>query len=98
MSKKHMILIPTVALAGLLTARPIVAQEARAVATDPQQNATVQQQQGANSESFPDRPLIVGLWAVSLHSGGKVIDRAIYQWHSEHLVITNDDAAPQPPN
>jgi hypothetical protein len=71
---------------------------ASASSTDSAQDATFQQQPEADSGSSHNRPSIVGLWSVSLHSGGKVIDQAIYQWHSEHLVITNDDGAPQPPN
>lgn len=68
-----------------------------AASSDPQEGLTAQQIRDADSASPTGRPSIVGFWFVNLYSGGKVIDQAYYQWHSEHLVATNDNSDPQAP-
>jgi hypothetical protein len=39
---------------------------------------------------FPDDPSIVGLWSVTLTSGGTVIDVGYDAWHADGLEILND--------
>jgi hypothetical protein len=50
------------------------------------------------SETNKEHASLVGLWKVTLHSGGQVVFVGFDQWHSDGTEILNTNESPGPPN